>query len=77
MMTDDYEDTGPESDPYCAHWISIFDDRHGNIPCQACGHSCKDHPVLWGGGCHSCSNDHVCVFENEAWPLGEIRPSKE
>ena len=55
------EDDPPESDLYCAHFVSVYDDeapsafsgvgtvKHPN--CDVCGHPCADHPVLWGSWC--------------------------
>lgn len=48
------EDEGPESDPYCAHWESIFREQHAPVPCDACGHSCHDHPALEQRRCREC-----------------------
>lgn len=78
-MTDVSEDDdGPESDPYCAHWRSIFDEGHApsyfegakrGVPCDACGHPCGDHPVLWGLWCEVCrAAGKSCQYVSAAWP---------
>jgi hypothetical protein len=67
-MADDYDDP-PESDPYCAHFASIVDDDQGGTehpPCDACGHSCASHPVLWGSWCNECDGD--CCYVSTAAP---------
>lgn len=77
-MDSDDEDYGPDSDPYCAHWISVFDDRHpaAEVMCTTCGHSCHEHPALWG--CRCIETGCECAqFENAEWPAEEpVRPKK-
>lgn len=61
------DDAVPESDPYCAHWASIFDEDHEDVMCEACGESCRDHPILFGAPCP----DGPGRFTNASWPAGE------
>lgn len=71
MSEDEYD--GPESDPYCAHWLSVFEQGHG-VKCETCGHSCKEHLILLDDYCSECGSH--CEFKNEAWPKGELEPVK-
>lgn len=72
-MTSNDDDEPPESDPYCAHWRSVYEEDH-DVTCEQCGHSCKDHQVLWGLWCsHGCD----CQFENDAWPSEQTEPLKD
>lgn len=76
------EDEGPESDPYCAHWISIFDEEHEreDVRCENCGESCREHPIIGGSWCPNVppgvpvADVRASTFKNERWPSGEISP---
>lgn len=78
----DYDDI-PESDPYCAHYISIFDPEHGAsvAPCENCGESCHEHPVLWGAWCPNApegtSDRERHTYRNATWPVGETSPIRK
>lgn len=77
MSDDDY---GPESDPYCAHWISIFDEDHvkDDVRCENCGKACADHPILWGAWCphapEGTTDRERHTFKNAQWPACDITP---
>ncbi len=72
-MTEDDDDI-PESDPYCAHWHSVFDTPTPDHPvlCTTCGHPCTDHLALWGTRCHAVPDCPCDEFVNEGWPAQEI-----
>lgn len=77
----DYDDI-PESDPYCAHWISIFDEEHekDDVRCENCGESCREHLILWGAWCPNAPDGTTdrarYAFKNARWPEGEIEPTQ-
>jgi len=74
-MSDD-EDQAPESDPYCAHWISVYDKEHAalNIRCENCGEPCSSHLPGWGAWCHNApegtKDRERFAWKNATWPEG-------
>ena len=79
-MSDD-EEPSPESDPYCAHWYSIFSDSHPDVKCENCGESCREHPALWGCWCPTAQPGDKPTdanhFKSVEWPAEEtVRPKQ-
>lgn len=70
---DDGEDV-PQSDPYCAHWISIPDEDHprNQVLCENCGKSCYEHPAAGGFWCPAATEETPDMpehhFLNVEWP---------
>lgn len=80
---DDFE-SAPESDPYCAHWISIFDEKHEreDVRCANCGASCREHAILFGAWCDvpagtPASSSNRNQFRNVQWPAEELHAPAE
>ena len=43
-MTDEDDDDGPVSGPYCPHWDNPADCEE---KCASCGHACSDHAYAY------------------------------
>jgi hypothetical protein len=79
-MTVPDEDDIPESDPYCAHWISVYDAEHiaDNVLCENCGESCHEHTPAFGAWCPNAPEGTMDrerhAFKNAAWPAEHSSP---
>lgn len=79
-MSDDIYDNGPESDPYCVHWISVFDEEHAKLDlrCENCGEPCAEHPIIWGGWCPNAPEGtkgrERFAWKHATWPTEAQQP---